>query len=627
MDGEEDKVRAELIRVLARNLPFTTLTGMVIALLAAFGSAGVVGPQVWEWAGTFLAVAMVRLGLLSLYWRDRDRDARHRRWGRFLSANTLMSGLMWLAFGLSTFKPEVSSHTLFIAIIYMGLTAASIASLSAYLPALLAFALPTMAGFIAPLLASGDHTLAVLAAMAVVFLLVMGLSGRAVERVLSRSIRLRFANQRLIEDLKRAKADADAGSRAKSQFLAVMSHEVRTPIAGIVGFTQLAAQAGNPARVRDYLRKVDHAAAVLLAIVDDILDISRIEAGKYTIAPAPFDLPELLEHVRDLHGRRAADKGVALSVVIAADVPRHLVGDAGRLGQVFSNLVGNALKFTDAGEVAVTVALAGRDDESVTLACGVRDTGIGVAPEGQDAIFERFTQADGSITRRYGGTGLGLAICRQLVKLMGGAIGVDSRPGAGSTFHFTVRVGLCPDDAVLPGATGPAPPVRVFAPDGCRVLLAEDNDELAEICCEFLGMSGMKVTRVANGVEAVARVLDPATRPDIVLMDVEMPGKSGLDACREIRAQLDADDLPVIGLTAHAFASGRERCLAAGMNQQFAKPVDFRALAQAIARQLGQRRQRRQASTVAASTASPASRYHCDERMAATTASTRPPSQ
>lgn len=431
MNAADFRVRAEQIQILARNLPFTTVTGVAIALLAAGGAAATVGGWIWNWAIAFAAVAALRLAMLPFYWKALGRDGHHRFWGWALTLNTLASGLMWLAYGLLTFVPNDATHALFVAIIQTGLTAASLASLSAFIPAMLAFAIPTMAGFIIPCALSGERTLTVLSVMACVFMLVIFLASRRAEKVLVQSIRLRYDNQRLIEDLQRAKSEAEAASRAKSDFLAVMSHEIRTPINGVAAMAELLGQTSTDSEQGSMVSILRQSADSLLAIIDDILDFSKIEAGRLLMEDVPFELARVVEDAAQMVAPRAFEKGLELVVDLEPDLPARIHGDPVRLRQVLLNLAGNAVKFTERGHVRLSARARGDQ-----LLFAVEDTGIGIAPEYQASLFQPFTQADGSVARRYGGSGLGLSICKRLLELMGGRIWLESRQGHGTRFFF-----------------------------------------------------------------------------------------------------------------------------------------------------------------------------------------------
>jgi signal transduction histidine kinase/CheY-like chemotaxis protein/HPt (histidine-containing phosphotransfer) domain-containing protein len=380
------------------------------------------------------------------------------------------------------------------------------------------------------------------------------------------------------ERLGRERAVAQAATAAKSEFLARMSHEIRTPINAVTGFTDLALRAADEPQRLDYLRQIRSASRALLTIINDILDMSRVEAGKLALSLQDFRLQPLLDRVCDMFAPQATEKGVALAVEVDPDVPPALRGDPVRLEQVLVNLVANALKFTDAGRVAVHVSLQSTTPADAVLRFEVTDTGIGVSAEQQARLFEPFSQADESITRRYGGTGLGLAICRQLVELMGGSIGVTSAPGRGSLFHFTVRLGRVaapapdtqPDDSALPRFPG------------ARVLVVEDNALNQRLAREVLVDLGAQVTLAATGVEAVAAVT--RERFDAILMDVQMPEMDGLEATRRIRALPHGAGIPVVAMTAHALAGSREQCLAAGMTDFIGKPITVRGIATTLAR-------------------------------------------
>ena len=382
------------------------------------------------------------------------------------------------------------------------------------------------------------------------------------------------------ERLGRERAVAQAATAAKSEFLARMSHEIRTPINAVTGFTDLALRAADEPQRLDYLRQIRSASRALLTIINDILDMSRVEAGKLALSLQDFRLQPLLERVRELFAPQVAEKGIGLQVDVDPEVPGALRGDPVRLEQVLVNLVANAVKFTDTGRVGVHVSLQSATPGEAVVRFEVTDTGIGVSAEQQARLFEPFSQADESITRRYGGTGLGLAICRQLVELMGGEVGVTSEPGRGSLFHFTVRLGRVaapapdtqPDDSALPRFPG------------ARVLVVEDNALNQRLAREVLVDLGAEVTLAATGLEAVEAV---ARQPfDAILMDVQMPEMDGLEATRRIRGLAHGGAVPVIAMTAHALAGSREQCLAAGMNDFIGKPITVRGIATALARYL-----------------------------------------
>jgi CheY-like chemotaxis protein len=333
---------------------------------------------------------------------------------------------------------------------------------------------------------------------------------------------------------------------------------------------------------REYLGIVKSSSAHLLGLLNDVLDISKIEAGKVELELAPFRLRASLGQTIATQAQRARDKGLELLYQVLPEVPDALVGDFGRIRQVLLNLISNAVKFTEAGEVRVQVGLAGlaglnqRLDQDAELLLVVTDTGVGVPPEKVRDIFEPFSQADASTSRKYGGTGLGLAICRQLVQMMGGEMWVDSRPGVGSTFSFTLRVGL----DFNPEAEAVPPPAAEAAPGpspatGLKILLAEDNLVNQRLATIVLQRRGHQVTVAANGREALAALARDGF--DLVLMDVEMPEMDGYDATRAIRQREAAGDgrrTPIIAMTAHAMAEDRARCLAAGMDDYLTKPIE-----------------------------------------------------
>lgn len=377
--------------------------------------------------------------------------------------------------------------------------------------------------------------------------------------------------KRAEEVLIEAKQRAERLERAKGEFLANMSHDIRTPMSGVIGMTQLALQTATDARQRDYLQKIATSAKSLLGILNDILDFSKIEAGKLQIEQTPFELRPLIESVLHLIQIPAQDKGLELSVEYTSDLPDTYEGDPLRITQILTNLLSNAVKFTAGGAVRLSIwqPAPGR------LRFAVRDTGIGMTDEERQRLFQSFSQADTSTTRKFGGTGLGLAISKRLVELMGGYIDVSSEPGHGSCFTFEIaaRESLAPTPGPRVVDASPVPPV-LTALEGKRLLLVEDNPINREIVMGLLEGSGLLIEVAEDGQQAVTRFQEAPY--DLILMDVQMPVMDGYEASRRIRG-LDPE-VPIIGLTANAFQEDVDKALAAGMNEHLSKPIGLEQL-------------------------------------------------
>ncbi|NML28442.1 PAS domain S-box protein [Zoogloea dura] len=398
-----------------------------------------------------------------------------------------------------------------------------------------------------------------------------------------------------IEEMDRAREMAEDAANTKAAFLANMSHEIRTPMNAVIGMTHLALKADPPPTVRDYLHKIHGASQHLLSVINDILDYSKLEAGKTVLEHDAFKLEQLFDELTAVFGERIARKGLEFVIRVEPEVPRQLVGDVFRIRQVLINLVSNAIKFTDQGHVSVVVSATESAEAQALICFAVSDSGIGLSEEQCRNLFQSFHQADASTTRKFGGSGLGLAISLRLARLMQGDITIQSKPGSGSTFAFTARLAIGdtarPAEPALPDLRVPCGVAHNVSPStqarpealaphpefkGLKVLVAEDNELSQEVAKGLLNLLGVEADIAENGAVAVDMVRQHPY--GLVFMDMQMPVMDGLTATREIRRHATPADLPIVAMTANVMSRDRQRCLAAGMNDHIGKPIDPQTL-------------------------------------------------
>ncbi|GLS05621.1 hypothetical protein GCM10007860_27780 [Chitiniphilus shinanonensis] len=548
-------------RLLYRNAALGQAATIVNATLlgcAVWWARPRLGVVVW-WA-VVAVIAGYRFVMAQRFAHQGDTPTDAPQWRRRYLIGTLFAGLWWGGGGFYFMygSPEVVRY--FIAFVYSGMVAGAVPILAPVLPALVGFALMLVMPIAILALAEGTMVGYLFGMMCVLFLYAVLKSASYYNEVLTETIALDSEKSRLLADLGQAKLQAEAANHAKGEFLANISHEIRTPMNGILGMAQLLARHPLDAESREQVEVLRGSADSLLTLVNDVLDFSKIEAGRFELDPAPFSPRELMHDLTRMFAPLAQARGLTFDATLADGMPERLTGDATRLKQVFVNLIGNALKFTEHGSVRAHIATVRQRDGRYLLQAEVRDSGIGVPRHLREHIFEAFAQGNSSITRQFGGTGLGLSIVARLVALMHGRIWVEDNPGGGSVFRFF---------AELEPADVPDEPTRRL-----QVLLAEDNPINRLVAERFLALGGHTVTSVGNGLEAVHAC--EASSFDLILMDLQMPELGGIEASRLIRAFEAANGRPrqaIVVLSANALEADREACFQAGIDDFLEKPL------------------------------------------------------
>lgn len=558
-----------------------TVMLVVAALYAAVMWPAVDQARLLPWLGVVALVCAARAGL-ALYWQRRAAAHGEEFWARTALIGGALAGCAWGYAAVALFPLDHPPGDFVAALLLVGLPAAALASLGAWTPAYGVYAVAAIAPFVIRMFGQGQPHFVLAGIAGTIFFAYLLRKSQRSSALIRRSIEQRIELQQMSQRLAQARDAAESGNRAKSAFLANMSHELRTPLNAVVGLSDLMVEQAEGARGRELAAAMRQTVLSLLGVIDNVVDMSSIEAGRIEVRQRVFEPRALMRDVLAMFRPEARRRGLALDMFVDGAVPPQLTGDPDRIRQVLVNLIDNALKFTAAGSVTVRVTIGPRGDGRYLLRFEVADTGPGVEPSARGRLFDASLREEVFHTRVRERPGLGLSICAALVRAMEGEIDYRSEPGRGAAFWFTCAVGIAPPTSkVQAPATQPTAPARLSVP---RVLVVDDNEVNLFLTTQMLESIGCGVQTASDGIEGLNRMHGEAF--DLVLMDLSMPGMDGIETTRRWRAhERDAEQrLPIVALTANAVAGDRQACLAAGMDDYLAKPVTLDALRHMVAR-------------------------------------------